>query len=109
MGVKGSQDSIKGTELVFSLEVNTGANAVADFKTAANVLKGKSIVFHVNEFALNAEKFEEPTMARSRFLYVPIQTSTPYESVYRWNVAELKVTEDLFQPFHDRKDEKYTL
>ena len=72
IGVRGNSDQIKGTEFVLQLEVNQATGTTVDYKSAADVLKGKAIVFQVNEMLLNPEKFEEPVSHRSRFFYVPI-------------------------------------
>ena len=72
VGVRGNSDQIKGTEFVLRLEVNQATGTVVDYRSAADVLKGKAIVFQVNEMLLNPEKFEEPVSHRSRFFYVPI-------------------------------------
>ena len=100
---------MRGTELIFQLEVNSGSGTVVDYNSAALVLKGKQIVFHINEQKMDPNSFESPVDMRSRFIHVPIQTSTPAETVYTWQVAKMKTTEDLFQPFHDRADGEYLL
>ena len=77
---------------------------MVDWYTAADVLKGKAIVFKINEHVLNPEKFDEPVMNRSRFYYVPIQTTTAAEHRFTMSKAKLTVGEDFLLPFYKRTD-----